>query len=132
MKKRIIAVIGVILLAGIMSTVPATAHFSCNAHSGVNRTSDGGSVLFSGDYDCLRTPHDNMSVTVKAQRRPGNGSTWTTVTTVNDPCTNCFFTDASTTLPWNCDKDYRTETSGTASPGGHSGSKVSVILQNTC
>lgn len=130
MKKIILGLILVIGLLGL--AVPSIAHGTCTASSRKPLPS-GGTVFFTGTYSCGTTFH-SINMTVFAQRRNG-GSTgsFSNISSASSSNPNTTQRTAQASLPFDCHKDYRTLTTGNASPGGHSSSGApSTILQNTC
>lgn len=130
--RKLIAVAAFALLTGLLGS-PVSAHGTCTAKA-LKPVRSGGTVFFTGSYDCNGTFH-SITVTVFAQRRAG-GSTgsFSNITSSGASNPNTTVQGAQANLPFDCNKDYRTRTVGKATFGGvtHSGSANSAILQNTC
>jgi hypothetical protein len=135
MRKRIASLAIVLALAGasVLVAAPSVAHGTCTP-SAQKPVRSGSSVYFTGSYNCGTTFHA-ITVTVYGQRRAG-GSTGTFENIGSSTASNSNTTQRTTQFAaaFNCAKDYKTKTVGSATYQGvtHSGTATSTILQNTC
>lgn len=130
MRKLLLALL---VVFGIMIPVAivAQAHGTCSGQASSLQAGPG-FVAFTGGVTCGSTPH-GISDVLRIQRRTPGGS-WSTVASKVLPA-GVNVTSLSGYLQhnmFNCAKDYRGQSQGNASPGGHSWSKFSPVLNHTC
>lgn len=133
MKVRRMLLGATLAVASLVVFLPAAqSHSTCTANTGGPPARSSGRIYFSGAYSCPNQIHSTIQVTVKAQRRSGPTQAWNTYAQTSDARFNAAVVSDQINTDYNCAKDYRTIVSGSASPGGHSGTQASGVYYSTC
>jgi hypothetical protein len=127
--RRVLVAFAIAFAVALAGTPPAVGHGSCSAQASSLQAGPG-FVAFTGGATCGST--HGFAVSLRIQRRMPGGA-WATVS--SRVLSGVAVTSVSGFLQhnaFNCARDYRGQSQGNASPGGHSFNKFGPILNHTC